>query len=202
MKFLSRTEIISTPNSLSKIFLMIASTDLLYPHFTWYASARVVHWHDCSRRRSLRHHYILRSKSDLPVVAQNYDFLHKIGVTGGSVQKRIANAKLDPTFLMADVEVVTTYELYNINRVKLENLLHRVFEAERLDTEIMDRFGHPVPPRECFLVPLFAIDDGSWADQGSIDSKHGLRSWNCQATLVSNHLIGLYGRLYDLHIYT
>ena len=62
---------------------------------------------------------------------------------------------------MADVEVVTTYELYNINRVKLENLLHRVFEAERLDTEIMDRFGHPVPPRECFLVPLFAIDDGS-----------------------------------------
>ena len=73
--------------------------------------------------------------------------------------KRIANAKLDPTFLMADVEVVTTYELYNINRVKLENLLHRVFEAARLDIEIMDRFGHPVTPREWFLVPLFAIDE-------------------------------------------
>ncbi len=103
--------------------------------------------------------YVLRSKSDLPVVTQNRDLLHKIGVTGGTVEKRIANAKLDPTFLMADVEVVTTYELFNINRVKLENLLHRIFEAARLDVEIKDRFGHPVTPREWFLVPLFAIDE-------------------------------------------
>lgn len=103
--------------------------------------------------------YVLRSKSDLPVVAENRDLLHKIGVTGGSVEKRVANAKLDPTFLMADVEIVTTYELFNINRVKLENLLHRIFEAARLDIEIKDRFGHPVTPREWFLVPLFAIDE-------------------------------------------
>jgi hypothetical protein len=103
--------------------------------------------------------YVLRSKSDLPIVTENRDLLHKIGVTGGSVERRIANAKLDPTFLMADVEVVTTYELYNINRVKLENLLHRVFERARLEIEIKDRFGHPVTPREWFLVPLFAIDE-------------------------------------------
>jgi hypothetical protein len=103
--------------------------------------------------------YVLRSKSDLPIVAQNRDLLHKIGVTGGNVKKRVANAKLDPTFLMADVEIITTYELYNINRVKLENLLHRIFEAARLDIEIKDRFGHPVIPREWFLVPLFAIDE-------------------------------------------
>ncbi|MCO4839360.1 MAG: GIY-YIG nuclease family protein [Rhodobacteraceae bacterium] len=103
--------------------------------------------------------YVLRSKSDLPVVARNRDLLHKIGVTGGSVEKRISNAKLDPTFLMADVEIVTTYELFNINRVKLENLLHRIFESARLDIEILDRFGHPVTPREWFLVPLFAIDE-------------------------------------------
>lgn len=54
---------------------------------------------------------------------------------------------------------VTTYELFDINRVKLENLLHRIFEAARLDIEIKDRFGHPVTPREWFLVPLFAIDE-------------------------------------------
>jgi hypothetical protein len=103
--------------------------------------------------------YVLRSKSDLPLVAENRDLLHKIGVTGGSVQKRIANAKLDPTFLMADVEIVTTYELYNINRVKLENLLHRIFEPARLKIEIKDRFGYLVTPREWFLVPLFTIDE-------------------------------------------
>ena len=103
--------------------------------------------------------YVLRSRSDLTEVAQNRDLLHKIGVTGGSVEKRIANARFDPTFLMADVEVVTSYELFNINRVKLENLLHRIFESARLDVKIKDRFGHPVTPREWFLVPLFAIDE-------------------------------------------
>lgn len=103
--------------------------------------------------------YVLRSKSDHPIVSENRDVLHKIGVTGGNVEKRIANAKLDPTFLMADVEVLATYELYNINRTKLENVIHKFFEAAKLDIQIMDRFGQPVVPREWFLVPLFAVDE-------------------------------------------
>jgi hypothetical protein len=103
--------------------------------------------------------YVLRSKSDNPLVAANRDVLHKIGVTGGKVEIRLANASLDPTFLLADVEVVATYVLYNVNRVKLENLIHRVFDPAQLDIEIKDRFGNPVKPREWFLVPLFIVDE-------------------------------------------
>jgi len=103
--------------------------------------------------------YVLRSKSDHPLISENREIVHKIGVTSGSVERRIANAKLDPTFLMADVEIVATYELYNINRSKLEKIIHMFFEAARLDVEINDRFGHPVVPREWFLVPLFVIDE-------------------------------------------
>jgi hypothetical protein len=103
--------------------------------------------------------YVLRSKSDHPAVSANRDVLHKIGVTSGDIARRIANARLDPTFLMADVEIVATYELYNINRTRLENLIHRVFGPARLDIEIKDRFGHPIVPREWFLVPLFAVDE-------------------------------------------
>ena len=102
--------------------------------------------------------YVLRSKSDHPTVSAHRDLLHKIGVTGGNVQARIANARFDPTFLMADVEIVATYKLYNINRTKLENLIHRIFGTARLEVEIPDRFGRPAVPREWFLVPLFAID--------------------------------------------
>ncbi len=51
--------------------------------------------------------------------------MHKIGVTSGSVEKRIAGASQQPTFLLADVEVVATYQLFNISRAKLENLIHR-----------------------------------------------------------------------------
>ena len=103
--------------------------------------------------------YVLRSKSEHPVVAANRDLIHKIGVTNMSVDQRIAGARLQPTFLMADVEVVATYELYNISRTKLEKLIHRVFDPARLDIEIMDRFGNPVVPREWFLVPRFVIDE-------------------------------------------
>lgn len=103
--------------------------------------------------------YVLRSKSDNSIVAANREVLHKIGVTGGDVAKRIANAKLDATFLLADVEIVATYTLYNINRTKLENLIHRIFDPARLDIEIKDRFGNPVIPREWFLVPRFVIDE-------------------------------------------
>jgi len=103
--------------------------------------------------------YVLRSKSDHPVIAKNRDVVHKIGVTGGDVKKRIANAKLDPTYLMADVEIVATYELFNINRAKLEKILHRFFDPARLDIEIKDRFGNPVVPKEWYLAPLFVIDE-------------------------------------------
>ena len=103
--------------------------------------------------------YVLRSKSDYPPVAANRSILHKIGVTGSDVTKRIANARLDPTYLMADVEVVATYKLFNISRTKLENLIHRIFDRARLDITIHDRFGNPVVPREWFLVPIFVVDE-------------------------------------------
>jgi uncharacterized protein YfbU (UPF0304 family) len=103
--------------------------------------------------------YVLRSKSDHPVVAANRDLVHKIGVTNLPVQQRIAGARLQPTFLMADVEVVATYELFNINRSRLEHLIHRVFEPARLDIEVRDRFDRPVRATEWFLVPIFAIDE-------------------------------------------
>ncbi|KZZ46830.1 hypothetical protein A3758_12705 [Oleiphilus sp. HI0118] len=103
--------------------------------------------------------YVLRSKLNHPVINDGREVIHKIGVTGGEVKKRIANAKNDPTYLLADVEIVATYELFNINRKKLESVLHRFFENAKLDIEIKDRFGKPVIPREWFLVPLFVIDE-------------------------------------------
>lgn len=103
--------------------------------------------------------YVLRSKSDHPDVASHRDLIHKIGVTGGAVETRIAQAASDATYLLAEVEIVATYKLFNINRTKLENLLHRVFAPARLDLTIQDRFGRPVQPREWYLVPLSVIDE-------------------------------------------
>lgn len=103
--------------------------------------------------------YVLRSLSDHPFVVEHRNLVHKIGVTGGDVETRIVNSVYDPTYLLAEVEVVATYKLVGINRVKLENLLHRLFAPAQLDLTITDRFGHPVRPREWFLVPLQVIDE-------------------------------------------
>ena len=103
--------------------------------------------------------YVLRSKSDHPVIAEHRSVIHKIGVTGGDVKSRIANAKKDPTYLLADVEIVATFKLANINRKGLEALLQKFFASAQLDLELQDRFGTPVKPREWFLVSLKVIEE-------------------------------------------
>ena len=103
--------------------------------------------------------YVLRSLSDHPFIVEHCKAIHKIGVTGGNVRKRIANARKDPTYLLADVEIVAEYRLANINRKALEALIHKFFGNVRLDLELKDRFGSQVEPREWFLVPLSVIDE-------------------------------------------
>jgi hypothetical protein len=103
--------------------------------------------------------YVLRSQSENPFIKEHRELIHKIGFTTGSVEKRIADAPNEPTYLLADVEVVKTYKLYNLNANKLENLFHKIFASVKLDIEMKDRFGKPYKPREWFLVPLGAIND-------------------------------------------
>lgn len=103
--------------------------------------------------------YVLRSLSSHPFVAEHRELIHKIGVTGGKVESRIANAAHDATYLLAEVEVVASYKLAGVNRTKLEGIFHRIFAPAQLDLTIQDRFGHPVRPREWFLVPLHVIDE-------------------------------------------
>lgn len=103
--------------------------------------------------------YVLRSLSNHPFVVEHRELIHKIGVTGGKVEKRIAGAEKEATYLLAGVEVVATYTLHNLNRIKIENIFHRVLAAAQLDLSIEDRFGQPVKPKEWFLVPLSVIDE-------------------------------------------
>lgn len=102
--------------------------------------------------------YVLRSLSTHPYVSAHRELIHKIGVTSGKVETRVSGANKEATYLLADVEVVATYKLHNINRVRMENLFHRIFSSAQIDISIDDRFGNPVKPREWFLVPLHVID--------------------------------------------
>lgn len=102
--------------------------------------------------------YILRSKSTDDKIATIKD-LYKIGmVENESVESRIANAKNEPTYLMADVEIVNSYRVEGFNTQKLEDLIHKFFGGSQLEIEIIGNDGKPYHPREWYCVPYEAID--------------------------------------------
>lgn len=103
--------------------------------------------------------YVLRSKSEHPFIVEHRSVVHKIGVTGGDVKARIANATKDATYLLADVDVVATFKLANINAKRLEALIHKFFANARLVLSLKDRFGFDVESKEWFLVPLPVIEE-------------------------------------------
>ena len=103
--------------------------------------------------------YVLRSKSEEPSIAKHREYLHKIGVTTSDVKKRVANAAKDATYLLAEVDVVAEFTLYNMNLQATEKLLHTFFREAQADIQIPDRFGNMVKPKEWFFLPLDIIKE-------------------------------------------
>ena len=97
--------------------------------------------------------YVLRSKSSRPEIAAIKD-LYKIGFTVTSVESRIANAKNEPTYLCADVEVVATWKVYNVKSSTFEALIHKLFAPVQLQVTVD---GHR--PQEWFIVPFKVIQE-------------------------------------------
>ena len=97
--------------------------------------------------------YVLRSKSSRPEIAALKD-LYKIGFTVTSVESRIANAKNEPTYLCADVEVVATWKVYNVKSSTFEALIHKLFAPVQLQVTVD---GHW--PKEWFIVPFKVIEE-------------------------------------------
>ena len=101
--------------------------------------------------------YVLRSLSQKPAV-RDLPHLYKIGFSTQRTQQRIKNAAQEPTYLMADVEVVAEYQAYNLNPQKMELLLHTFFAASCLNLDVFDSTGKRHMPREWFIVPLPLIE--------------------------------------------
>lgn len=101
--------------------------------------------------------YILKSLSTDPQILSVKD-LYKIGFSTTSVEKRIENAKEDPTYLMAQVEIVSTFKCFNMNPQKLERLLHRFFSNSCLNIDITDKNQNRYTPKEWFIAPIDVIE--------------------------------------------
>lgn len=103
------------------------------------------------------HIYVLRSLSQAPEIA-GVPNLYKIGLARKSIEQRIRNAASEPTYLLAPVALVATYQLFNVNLPKVERLLHRFFDAATVKVQVKDSAGNYTTPKEWFSVPLEVIE--------------------------------------------
>jgi hypothetical protein len=101
--------------------------------------------------------YVLRSLSEHPDV-KAVPNLYKIGLARRSIEGRIQSAANEPTYLMAPVALVTTFQCYNVNLPKLENLLHRFFDHAAAKIQVTDTQGNYHTPKEWFSVPIETIE--------------------------------------------
>lgn len=101
--------------------------------------------------------YVLKSLSSDPEIRAMKN-LHKIGFSVQPVEERIKNAANEPTYLMADVMIVTEFLTANVNPQKVESLLHRFFAHACLEVDVFDHEGKRHMPREWFDVPLHIIE--------------------------------------------
>lgn len=104
------------------------------------------------------HIYVARSLSPDPAIRELGNDLYKIGFTSGSVDDRLRGAKDDPTFLLAPVHLVRSYDAIDMNANRFEHLIHRFFADACLNIEIPDRFGKPFRPREWFLLSIDVVE--------------------------------------------
>ena len=103
------------------------------------------------------HIYVLKSKSE-DMRIQDIANLYKIGMTEDTVEKRIANAKKDPTYLMAPVEIVDTYKVTGDYKTqKVEALIHRFFADAKVTLTVIDKDSKEYSPNEWYSVPIGII---------------------------------------------
>ena len=102
--------------------------------------------------------YILKSLSSDSNI-QDIANLYKIGYSNIPIEERIKNAEQEPTYLMAPVRIVETFQCYNLNTQKFEQIIHNFFGKTCLNVDIFDKKGNRHTPREWFIVPLEAIEE-------------------------------------------
>ena len=102
--------------------------------------------------------YVLKSLSSNPEIAGVKD-LYKIGFSTNKVEERIKNAANEPTYLMAPVQIIDTYEIVNMNSHKFETIVHQVFNAAQFQLKVYDDNGNVHVPSEWYVVPREIISD-------------------------------------------
>ena len=99
----------------------------------------------------------MSSSSEKPEI-KSIKNLYKIGYCTTSIKKRTENAENETTFLMAPVKLVSSYQTFNSNPQKFEDVIHQFFSERCLDIKIADKDGNYKKPKEWYIAPIKVIE--------------------------------------------
>lgn len=105
--------------------------------------------------------YVLKSESDNPEIhriKEDYP-LYKVGYTTDFVEKRIANAENESTYLYGPVKICEEFQVINLNSEVLEKAIHHALSNYRLDIDIKAPNGKIIHPREWYIADLDTINN-------------------------------------------
>ena len=81
------------------------------------------------------------------------DNLYKIGVAK-DIKQRLSHTENQSTYLFAPVSLVQSFEIQNIDAMKMESYLHHVLADKRIELTTISPQGKEVSIREWFIVTL------------------------------------------------
>ncbi|MDR2976769.1 MAG: GIY-YIG nuclease family protein [Streptococcaceae bacterium] len=102
--------------------------------------------------------YVVKSLSEKPEF-QSIQNLYKIGFAGESVEKRVANAENEATYLYAPVKIVATWKVQNFSARKLETTLHHLLEDKQVQIEVPTANGKFETPSEWYVIDIETLED-------------------------------------------
>lgn len=105
--------------------------------------------------------YVLKSESTNPEVlkVRKEHSLYKVGYTSNSVEKRIANAENESTYLYGPVRVCEEFQVTNLDSEALETAIHHALANYQLEIDIKAPNGRMIHPREWFTADLTVINE-------------------------------------------
>ncbi|MGV2929133.1 GIY-YIG nuclease family protein [Macrococcus capreoli] len=102
--------------------------------------------------------YVAKSLSKNPLILK-YNNLYKIGYSKNDVEKRVANAENEATYLYAPVTIIAKWEVQNFSAKKLETIIHHEFNYAQLEVSIPTAHGKINNPEEWYIISFNEIED-------------------------------------------
>lgn len=101
--------------------------------------------------------YVVKSLSSNPEISR-YENLYKIGFTRDDVEKRVANAENEATYLYAPVKIIATWKVQNFSGRKLETALHHKLSGKQIQFIVPTATDKINNPSEWYLVSFEEIE--------------------------------------------